>query len=77
MITVVGVGIAKGDLTANGKKAIKNADRVFSRVKLWIKSENLGEKFSSVSSYGELDNLIAEDTIQDTLRLHNNWEEGR
>ncbi|MBR2988934.1 MAG: MazG family protein, partial [Clostridia bacterium] len=64
MITVVGVGIAKGDLTANGKKAIKNADRVFSRVKLWIKSENLGEKFSSVSSYGELDNLIAEEVIE-------------
>ena len=64
MITVVGVGINKGDITINGRKAIKSADAVFSRVKLWIKSENLADKFPEVSSYEKLDELIADEVVK-------------
>lgn len=37
MITVVGVGLEKGDITIKGRKAIKEAACVFSRVKLCLK----------------------------------------
>ena len=63
MITVVGIGIKKGEITQNGKKAIKSADVIFSRVKVWVKSENLSQKFPEVSSYEELDRLIAHEIL--------------
>lgn len=64
MITVVGVGIQKGDITKNGQRAIKNANRVFSRATLWLKAENLAKKYSSVTSYAELDEKIASEIIE-------------
>ena len=59
MITVVGVGLEKGDITIKGRKAIKEAACVFSRVKLWFKTEVLADKFPDVSDYAALDSLIA------------------
>ncbi len=59
MITVVGVGIERGDLTAKGKKAIKLADKVYSRVKLYIKSEVLSKDFDG-DDYLELDRYIVD-----------------
>lgn len=55
MITVVGVGLEKGDITIKGRKAIKEAACVFSRVKLWFKTEVLADKFPDVSDYAALD----------------------
>lgn len=64
MITVVGVGIQKGDITQNGKKAIKSADRVFSRTRIYIKTENLGKKYASqCDSYDQLDELMAQEIL--------------
>lgn len=63
MITVVGLGIQRGDITNSGRKALKSGGRVFSRVKLWVKTENLGEKFSFAADYAELDRLIASEVI--------------
>lgn len=57
MITVVGVGIEKGDVTEKGMNAIKRAARVFSRVKLWIPSEVVG---GDAEDYAQLDEMIAE-----------------
>ena len=63
MITVVGVGLEKGDLTQKGKKAVKEAACVFSRVKLWFKTEVLADKFPEVSDYAALDALIANEVV--------------
>lgn len=59
MITVVGVGIEKGDVTERGRAAISRAKRVFSRVKLDFPTEILCEKFASAEDYAALDGLIA------------------
>jgi tetrapyrrole methylase family protein/MazG family protein len=64
MITVVGVGIKRGDLTLNGKKAIKAADRVFSRAALFVKAENLAKAHAEVFSYDELDDAIVLDLLE-------------
>ena len=47
------------DITIKGRKAIKEAACVFSRVKLWFKTEVLADKFPEVSDYAALDSLIA------------------
>ncbi len=64
MITVVGVGIKRGDLTLNGRKAIKSADRVFSRAALFVRTENLAKKHTGIFSYDELDEAIVSDLIE-------------
>ncbi len=64
MITVVGVGIKRGDITKNGQKAIKAADRVFSRAPLWIKTENLAKIHAGLNSYDSLDAAIASEIIK-------------
>ena len=59
MITVIGMGIEKGDITQKGKQALKNASKRFSRTRLYVKTENLGKKYSTVAtSYDELDSMI-------------------
>ena len=63
MITVVGIGIERGDLGAKGKRAIKQATRIFSRVKVWYKSEILSQKYDDVCSYEQLDDLMASEII--------------
>ena len=63
MITVVGIGIERGDLGAKGKRAIKQATRIFSRVKVWYKSEILSQKYDDVCSYEQLDELM--DSVED------------
>ncbi len=64
MITVVGVGIERGDITLKGKKAVKEADKVFSRVKLYIKSEVLSKDFDG-DDYSELDRYIVDRLISE------------
>ncbi|MBR7141713.1 MAG: MazG family protein [Clostridia bacterium] len=63
MITVVGIGIQRGDLGAKGKRAIKEATRVFSRVKVWYKSEILSQKHDDVCSFEQLDEFMANEII--------------
>lgn len=58
MITVVGLGIKKGDLTQRGRAALKAAARVFSRSKVFVRSEPLAKKLKA-SSYAELDEMMA------------------
>ncbi len=60
MITIVGTGIQQGDLTARGRKAIKQASYVFSRVKMRGASEWASELFSKATSFEEMDKLIAD-----------------
>ena len=44
MITVIGTGTEAGDVTVRGKRAIKQADEVYSRTKTRYKSVPLGER---------------------------------
>lgn len=64
MITIVGIGIQKGDITARGRKAIKTASYVFSRYKMRGATEWASEIFKNASSFLELDNLIADRLLQ-------------
>lgn len=57
MITVVGVGIQKGDITTRGKKAVREATVVFSRVRTYFKTEILSKTITA-SSYDEVDEAI-------------------
>lgn len=59
MITVVGVGIQKGDITARGKKAVRNATAVFSRVRTYFKTEALAKTITA-TSYDDVDTAICE-----------------
>ena len=43
MITVVGIGMESGDITARGRKAIRQAAELYSRTKTRFKSTPLGE----------------------------------
>lgn len=63
MITIVGVGIEKGDVTEKGKKAIKAAARVLSRVRVPMKTEIIGKKFAG-ADYESLDEFIAHEVIK-------------
>ncbi len=58
MIKVVGLGLNKGDLTENGKKTIKSAVKLYSRVKLWFDTEVLSEKFGDAADFEALDEMI-------------------
>ena len=58
MITIVGLGIVNGDLTARGKKAIKSASYVFSRNKMRGVTECASVLFPNATSYTELDEMI-------------------
>lgn len=60
MITVIGTGTEAGDVTVRGKRAIKQADEVYSRTKTRYKSVPLGEKFGDAESFEELDERICE-----------------
>lgn len=60
MITVVGIGMESGDITARGRKAIRQAAELYSRTKTRFKSTPLGEKFADAESYEELNSKIAE-----------------
>ena len=62
MITVVGIGIERGDITTKGKKAVKNATKVYSRVKTYIKSEVLSSSFVG-EDYARLDEHIVNNLI--------------
>ncbi|MBE5732844.1 MAG: MazG family protein [Clostridiales bacterium] len=64
MITIVGTGIQQGDLTARGKKAIREASYVFSRVKMRGANEWASELFASASSFEEMDSLIANHLLE-------------
>lgn len=64
MITIVGMGIQQGDVTARGKKAIKEASYVFSRGKMRTATECASELFASASSYEEMDSLIADHLLK-------------
>ncbi len=59
MITVVGLGIERGDLTQRGKKAIKSADYVFSRGKNRSANESAAVLFADCESFEELNEAIA------------------
>lgn len=63
MITIVGVGIEKGDITERGKKAIRAAARVLSRVRIPVKTEIIGKGFTG-SDYESLDEFIASEVIK-------------
>ena len=63
MITIVGVGIEKGDVTEKGKKAIRSAARVLSRVRVPMKTEIIGKKFAG-ADYESLDEFIAHEVIK-------------
>ncbi len=63
MITIVGVGIEKGDVTEKGKKAIKAAARVLSRVRVPMKTEIIGKNFAG-ADYESLDEFIAHEVIK-------------
>lgn len=74
MITVVGLGREKGDLTANGKKAIKKAQKVFCRTLLTQpfkflkgKAESFDRLFESSRDFSELNNKIVEALIESPL----------
>lgn len=60
MIIVVGMGMESGDMTARGKKAIREADELYSRNKTRYRSVALCEKFKDCESYEELDEKIVE-----------------
>lgn len=60
MITVVGTGMERGDITARGKKAIAAADELYSRGKTYYKSVSLCEMFQGCVSYEQLDKKIAD-----------------
>lgn len=60
MITVVGLGIEKDDLTIKGKKAIKNATYIFSRDKRKFATECASVLFSDAQTFEKLDELIVE-----------------
>ena len=60
MITVIGTGIQAGDVTVRGKKAIKEAEEVYSRTKTRFKSVALGQEFGDAESFEELDERICE-----------------
>ena len=64
MITIVGTGVQQGDLTARGRKAIREATYVFSRRKMRGATEWASELFASASSFEEMDNLIASHLLQ-------------
>ena len=51
MITVVGIGMESGDITARGRKAIRQAAELYSRTKTRFKSTPLGEKFADAERY--------------------------
>lgn len=59
MITIVGMGISSGDVTVNGKKAIKSASYVFSRAKMRGANDYASALFPNAKTYEELDELIA------------------
>lgn len=63
MITIVGVGIEKGDITERGKKTIRAAARVLSRVRIPVKTEIIGKGFTG-SDYESLDEFIASEVIK-------------
>ena len=64
MITIVGAGIEKDDLTIQGKKAIKNASYVFSRDKRKYASECACVLFSNVATFDEYDEVIANHLLE-------------
>ena len=64
MITIVGAGIEKDDLTIKGKKAIKNASYVFSRDKRKYASECACVLFSNVATFDEYDEVIANHLLE-------------
>lgn len=59
MITVVGAGIEKDDLTVKGKKAIKNASYVFSRDKRKYANDCACVLFNEEKTFEEYDEAIA------------------
>ncbi len=60
MIIVVGMGMESGDMTARGKKAVREADELYSRNKTKYRSVALCEQFKDCESYEELDEKIVE-----------------
>ena len=58
MITVIGTGIQAGDVTVRGKKAIKEAEEVYSRTKTVCKSVALRQEFSDAENFEERDERI-------------------
>ncbi len=73
MITVIGLGVKKGDLTESAKQAILSADRVFLRsagtpsaqsvIELGVNYEDLGVAFARVRSFTSLHSKIAKTVI--------------
>ena len=59
MITVVGIGIDRGDITQKGKRAIKEADYVFARSKNAYADEVASVIFADSSSFDEMNERIA------------------
>ncbi len=60
MIAVIGIGMEAGDITVRGKRAMKEADEVYSRTTTRYKSVPLSEKCGDPESFEQLDERICE-----------------
>lgn len=60
MIAVIGIGMETGDITVRGKRAMKEADEVYSRTTTRYKSVPLSEKCGDAESFEQLDERICE-----------------